>query len=112
MKIRCIKQSILVFFLLFISLTPGYGMQQLLVVRIINPHPLPVMLYSQVTNPFGYQNWVPVTLINPQSYVDIPNVPIGSVLGVDCKPMNRSWPPFSVSKQSPYIPNCTYQVPP
>ncbi|OGQ86517.1 MAG: hypothetical protein A2464_07100 [Deltaproteobacteria bacterium RIFOXYC2_FULL_48_10] len=112
MKIRFVKQCIMALFLLFIFLTPGHGMQQFLVVRIINPHPFPVMLYSQVLNSFGYQNWVPVTQINPQSYVDIPNVPIGSVLGVDCKPINRSWPPFSVYQVSAYMPNFIYQVPP
>ncbi len=105
---------ITVLFLLLITSITGLTViagQQYIVVRIINPHTFPVVVHSQNLNAFGNPYWVEVTYINPKSYIDIPNVPVGSVFGIDSKPNQRFWPPFQVYLVSDRMPNYIYQVP-
>lgn len=85
--------------------------QKMLLIRIINPNRFPVSLHLRDINAFGYENWIQIAIIRPQSYVDIPNIPAGTFLGVDAKPEGISWPPFQVYLRSQYMPNYIYQVP-
>jgi hypothetical protein len=112
MKAIILKSSLLLLFLGAIAWPSVSDAQQMIVIRVVNIHPFPVLVHSQTFNQFGYPQWVFVTQVAPRSYVDIPNVPIGAVFGVDSPNARRQWPPFRVFIASPYMPNFVYQVPP
>ncbi len=112
MKSILFKSTIVLLLLAAAAGPLGAGVpQNFMLVRIINPHPFPVQVHSQTFNPYGRSQWVMVTTVSPQSYADIPNVPVGAVLGVNSPQQNRSWPPFQVVRTSPYASIFNYRVP-
>ena len=82
------------------------------VVRIINQHPFVVEVHSQNYNYYGQPYWVFVTHINPNSYVDLPNVPAGALLGLQTPNSQYVWRPFQVYYSNPYNRFSVYYVQP
>jgi len=80
-------------------------------VRIQNPHSIFVEVYSQTYDTYGRQNWVFITAIPPNNYVDIPGVPNGALLGLQTQNASRVWSPINVYYPNPYSPFVIYLVP-
>ena len=95
---KSILITLIIVFALSLYGLPTVHAASVIIVRIINQHSFPVQVNSQTFNRFGYPQWVFVATVPPRSYVDIPNVPIGAMLGVNSSQLRSTWQSFKVSR--------------
>ena len=95
---KSILISLYIVFTIFLYGLTTVHAESVIIVRVVNEHPFPVQVNSQTFNRFGHPQWVFVATVPPRSYIDIPNVPIGAMLGVESSQLRRAWQSFKVSK--------------
>ena len=69
-------------------------------VRVVNEMEKGVVVYSRVTGYFGAERWERVVTLAGRSYVDLPNVPAGALLGAATEDGQAYWEPITVDYQS------------
>ena len=65
-------------------------------VRIHNRTDLEVTVYVLNVDFYGNRSWRPLNNVSPRSYLDLPNVPAGTMLGAQHPPTKRQWSPTRV----------------
>ena len=88
---------------------PARAQQVFGLLRVFNPQPIQAQVFTLNLNPWGVPQWMPIAMVPPNSYVDLPNVPNGQQFGVQLA-NGRNLPPFNVFFPNPYNPYFEYHA--
>jgi hypothetical protein len=80
------------------------------VVRVVNPSQVQAQIYTRNVNFYGAQQWVPIAVVQPGSFIDLPRVPNGQWFGVRLQ-NGRSFPAWQVVYTDPNKPFFLYTLP-
>jgi hypothetical protein len=65
-------------------------------VRVYNRTDTPVTVYVLDVDFYGKRSWRALRDVSPRSFLDLPNVPAGTMVGAKQSHAKREWPPVRV----------------